>query len=88
MYAVGMVERQFPPRPRSNPWLVQNRPELDRVSSLERYDFMAAVAAAREVVLSWPAATAERRSAYPSRWVIEAANHLHQREGGDQPPHP
>ena len=82
MYAVGMVERQFPPRPRANPWLAQNRPELDRVSSLERYDFMAAVAAAREVVLSWPAATAERRSAYPSRWVIEAANHLHQREEG------
>ena len=82
MYAVGMVERQFPPRPRANPWLAQNRPELDRVSSSERYDFIAAVAAAREVVLSWPAATAERRSAYPSRWVIEAANHLHQREGG------
>ena len=82
MYAVGMVERQFPPRPRANPWLAQNRPELDRVSSLERYDFLAAVAAAREVVLSWPAATAERRSAYPSRWVIEAANHLHEREGG------
>ena len=82
MYAVGMVERQFPPQPRANPWLAQNRPELDRVSSLERYDFVAAVAAAREVVLSWPASTAERRSAYPSRWVIEAANHLHQREGG------
>ena len=81
MYAVGMVERQFPPRPRPNPWLVRNWPELDRVSSLERYDFMAAVASAREVVLCWPAATAERRSAYPSRWVIEAANHLHQREG-------
>ena len=82
MYAVGMVERQFPPRPRGNPWLAQNRPELDRVSSLERYDFVAAVAAAREVVLAWPAATVERRSAYPSRWVIEAANHLHEREGG------
>ena len=82
MYAVGMVERQFPPRPRANPWLAQNRPELDRVSSLERYDFMAAVAAARKVVLSWPAATAERRSSYPSRWIIEAANHLHEREGG------
>ncbi len=82
MYTVGMVERQFPPRPRANPWVVQNRPELDRVASLERYDFMAAVASARKVVLSWPAATAERRSAYPSRWVIEAANHLHEREGG------
>ena len=82
MYALGMIERQFPPRPRANPWLAQNRPELDRVSSLERYDFMAAVAAAREVVLSWPATTAERRSAYSSRWIIEAANHLHGREGG------
>ena len=82
MYALGMVERQFPPRPRANPWLTQNRPDLDRVSSLERYDFMAAVAAAREVLLYWPATTAERRAAYPSRWVIEAANHLHEREGG------
>ena len=82
MCAVGMVERQFPPRPRANPWLAQNRPELDRIASLERYDFMAAVAAARKVVLSWPAVTAERRSAYPSRWVIEAANHLHEQEGG------
>ena len=82
MYAVGMVERQFPPRPRANPWLAQNLPELDRVSSLERNDFVAAVAAARKVVLSWPAATAERCSAYPSRWVIEAANHLHDRKGG------
>ena len=82
MYTVGMVERQFPPRPRVNPWLAQNRTELDRVSALERHDFLAAVAAAREVVLSWPATTAERRSAYPSRWLIEAANHLHQREGG------
>ena len=83
MYALGMVERQFPPRPRANSWLAQNRTELDRVAALERYDFMAAVAAAREVVLSWPATTAERRSAYPSRWLIEAANHLHQREGGN-----
>ena len=43
---------------------------------------VAAVAAAKEVVLSWPATTAERRTAYPSRWVIEAANHLYEREEG------
>ena len=82
VYILGMVERQFPPRPRRNPWLAQNQPELDRVASLERYDFMAAVAAAKEAVLSWPSATAERNAAYPSRWLIEAANRRHEQSGG------
>ena len=81
VYILGMVERQFPPRPRRNPWLAQNQPELDRVASLERYDFMAAVAAAKEAVLSWPSATAERSAAYPSRWLIEAANRRHEQPG-------
>ena len=78
VYILGMVERQFPPRPRRNPWLAQNQPELDRVTALERYDFMAAVAAAKKAVLSWPSATAERNAAYPSRWLIEAANLRHE----------
>ena len=81
VYILGMVERQFPPRPRRNPWLAQNQPELDRVASLERYDFMAAVAAAKKAVLSWPSATAERNAAYPSRWLIEAANRRHEQSG-------
>ena len=81
VYILGMVERQFPPRPRRNPWLAQNQPELDRVASLERYDFMAAVAAAKDAVLSWPSATAERSAAYPSRWLIEAANRRHKQSG-------
>ena len=81
VYILGMVERQFPPRPRRNPWLAQNQPELERVASLERYDFMAAVAAAKEAVLSWPSATAERSAAYPSRWLIEAANGRHEQPG-------
>ena len=80
-YILGMVERQFPPRPRRNPWLAQNQPELDRVAALERYDFMAAVAAAKEAVLSWPSATAQRNAAYPSRWLIEAANRRHEQSG-------
>ena len=46
VYAAGMVERQFPPRPNANPWLAHSRGRLDRASALERYDFMAAVAAA------------------------------------------
>ena len=81
VYILGMVERQFPPRPSRNPWLAQNQPELDRVAALERYDFMAAVAAAKEAVLSWPSATAERNAAYPSRWLIEAANRRHEQSG-------
>ena len=81
VYILGMVERQFPPRPRRNPWLAQNQPELDRVAALERYDFMAAVAAAKEALLSWPSATAERNAAYPSRWLIEAANRRHEQSG-------
>ena len=81
VYILGMVERQFPPRPRRNPWLAQNQPELDRVAALERYDFMAAVAAAKEAVLSFPSATAERNAAYPSRWLIEAANRRHEQSG-------
>jgi hypothetical protein len=81
VYILGMVERQFPPRPRRSPWLAQNQPELDRVASLERYDFMASVAAAKEVVLLCPSATAERSAAYPSRWLIEAANRRHEQSG-------
>ena len=81
VYILGMVERQFPPRPRRNPWLAQNQPELDRVAALERYDFMAAVAAAKGAVLSWPSATAERNASYPSRWLIEAANRRHEQSG-------
>ena len=81
VYVLGMVERQFPPRPRRNPWLAQDQPELDRVAALERYDFMAAVAAAKEAVLSWPSATAERSAAYPSRWLIEAANRMRAQSG-------
>ena len=82
VYAVGMVERQFPPRPGVNPWLADNPAERQREAALERYDFLAAVAAADRVALCWPAATAERRQAYPSRWLVEAANRLHQQAGG------
>ena len=81
VYAVGMVERQFPPRPQANPWLTQDVSELQRAAELERYDFLCAIASAGSAVLSWPAATEERSIAYPSRWLIEAANHLHHQSG-------
>ena len=82
VYAVGMAERQFPPSPRANPWLAENPAELREQAALERYDFLAAIAAAREAVLCWPQATADLRLAYPSRWLVEAANYLHQVHGG------
>ena len=80
VFAVGMVEGQFPPPPRVSAvseWLdTGNRAGTQR--ALERYDFLGALAAAGEVVLSYPAAGADRRAAYPSRWLLEAANLLHQ----------
>ena len=82
VYAVGMVERQFPPRPRTDPWLADNAAERQREAALERYDFLGAVGAGREVTLCWPAATADRSTAYPSRWLVEAANLLHEKAGG------
>ena len=82
VYAVGMAERQFPPSPRANPWLADDADELRRDARLERYDFLSAIAAAGNAVLCWPAATGERRFAYPSRWLVEAANYLHEAHGG------
>ena len=77
-----MAERQFPPSPRANPWLAENPAELRREAALERYDFLSAIAAARQAVLCWPQATADLRLAYPSRWLVEAANYRHQAHGG------
>ena len=81
IYVLGMVEGQFPPRPGISPWLADNPAERRREAALERYDFLASLAAAQNAVLSWPAATAERRAAYPSRWLVEAANHCHRAAG-------
>ena len=68
LYAVGMSEGQFPPRPRSSPWLRDNDVLLEHDAAQERYDFLAAVAAAKRTVLCWPTTRP-----YPSRWLIEAA---------------
>ena len=82
VYMLGMVEGQFPPRPSISPWLADNPAERRREAALERYDFLAALATASgRAVLCWPAATAERRAAYPSRWLVEAANHCHRAAG-------
>ena len=83
MYLVGMVEKQFPPRAGVDPWLATSTSWSQRELALERYDFLAALASTEGAVLSWPAATADRAASYPSRWLVEAANLLHQKSGGE-----
>ena len=83
MYVVGMVEKQYPQRAAVDPWLAASPYWSRRELALERYDFMAALASADRAVLSWPATTAERTASYPSRWLVEAANLLHQKTGGE-----
>ena len=77
VYVLGMVEKQFPPRPGTNPWIGGNLSSARHEMALERYDFLGAISSAERAVLCWPVATADRTAAYPSRWLIEAANLLH-----------
>ncbi len=84
VYVVGMVEKQFPPRAATRPWLGSSASRARREMALERFDFLSAIASADSAVLSWPAATAERAASYPSRWLIEAANTLHENAGADE----
>ena len=82
VFAVGMMERQFPPTPRVNPWLSNQASTFQLDEALERYDFLGAIASAQRAVLSYPTAGTGRNSTYPSRWLIEAANLIH-RAGGN-----
>ena len=84
VYVVGMVEKQFPPRAITSPWLGVSSSRAQKEMALEWYDFLSAMSAAGSAVLSWPAATAERAASYPSRWLIEAANVLHRNAGADE----
>ena len=84
VYVVGMVEKQFPPRAATSPWLGASSSRAQREMALERFDFLSAIASADSAVLSWPAATAERAASYPSRWLIEAANTLHENAGAGE----
>ena len=84
VYVVGMVEKQFPPRVRTSPWLGANSARGQREMALERFDFLSALASADSAALCWPAATAERAASYPSRWLIEAANIIHSKTGADE----
>ena len=79
VFAVGMAEGQFPPSQRVSivdEWRDSGAAAQTR-RELERYEFLGAVASADRVALSYPVAGANQRMAYPSPWLLEAANLLH-----------
>ena len=85
VFLVGLSEGEFPPPRRTtafHQWLDQGSAPEDR-DALERYEFLGAVAAAGDVILSYPAAGSDRRGAYPSRWLLEAAELIRHRVAPD-----
>ncbi len=84
VYMVGLIEGEFPPRPRSNPWLHDDAARLRHDTALERYDFLGALAAADEAVLCYPAVREQQYAAHPSRWLTEAANGRHHAAGNPE----
>ena len=82
VYVVGMAERLFPTRPRTSSWLEVSSADREAEVGLQRYDFLAALAGADRATLCCPT-TISGRTAYHSRWLIEAANVVHEAQGGD-----
>ena len=84
VFAVGMAEGQFPPS--HYPTIVDEWRDGGAAAqtrrALERYEFLGAVASADRAVLSYAVAGANRRLAYPSPWLLEAANLLHEATAG------
>jgi len=90
VYVVGMAEGAFPPRGTEDPLL----PDRDRKGAgglplhterraEERRDYLAALAAAPERVLSFPRADPRaQRKRLPARWLLDAAGALAGRELG------
>ncbi len=86
VFAVGMAEGQFPPSQRASivdEWRDGAAAARTR-RSLERYEFLGAVASADRTMLSYAVAGANRRMAYPSPWLLEAANLLHEAIGASE----
>lgn len=81
VYVVGMAERLFPTRPRASSWLEVSNEDRQAEAGLQRYDFLAALAGAGRATLCYPATVTGHRAAYPSRWLIEAANVVHKAQG-------
>ncbi len=83
VYVVGMAERLFPTRPRTSSWLDVSAEDRQAEVGLQRYDFLAALAGADRATLCCPATVSGHRAAYPSRWLIEAANVVHAAHRGE-----
>ena len=86
VFAVGMAEGQFPPSQRASivdEWRDAGAAALTR-RALERYEFLGVVASADRAMLSYAVAGANRRMAYPSPWLLEAANLLHEAIGSSE----
>ena len=88
VHIVGMIEGAVPPAARDDPLIPERDRELAGGSAAglpgqqqrkddERYDYLAALAAAPERTLSYPVADpAGQRENFPSRWFLEEASRL------------
>jgi hypothetical protein len=81
LFVVGLVEGAFPPPPRDDPLLpdrargaVDGLPRRGDIARRERDDYLAALAAAHERVLTAPRADRRAgRAARPAPWLLESA---------------
>ncbi|MCU1458412.1 MAG: hypothetical protein JWL73_2504 [Actinomycetia bacterium] len=82
LHVVGMIDGAFPPRGREDPLLpdhvrAQAGPDLAQLARRradERRDFLAALAAAPEITLSFPMADLRaQQPRMPARWLVELA---------------
>ena len=95
IWLVGMIEGAAPPALRPDPLLPQGdltgRGKLSpaqRRMVAERYNYLSALATAPRRTLSYPVAeSASRRAAHPSRWFLEQASTLAEKQvhSGDLP---
>ena len=86
VYVLGLTEGAFPPRSRDDPVLPDRDREVAGSETVsrrvlrraeERRDYLAALAAAPERVLSFPRAdTRAQRRRLPARWLLESAGAL------------
>ncbi len=95
IWLVGMIEGAVPPALRPDPLLPQGdltghgklTPGQRRVAE-ERYNYLSALATAPRCTLSYPTAeSSSRRAAHPSRWFLEQASTLAEKQvhSGDLP---
>ena len=89
VYVVGMVEGAMPPRQADDPLLPDRErqraggpaaglPLRGGQEADERYRYLAALAAGKECILSFPRGNpGAQRGQFPSRWFLEAASRLH-----------